>query len=178
MRRAVDGTRAHARPFSFAWLTIWETRESIAGGDAAGTGHGVYGLSFVFAMIGCAVALIVMRRPRRELAWVLILPLIYFVASTIDDARDASGLWSYMRQYRYGDLVDSTIAPANRITARVSLAHAQRRSHYLAGSSGAPVSERSVVPSLCRADRGVFADLFFCPAQLAVRNRMRRSTRR
>jgi apolipoprotein N-acyltransferase len=37
---------------------------------------GVYGLSFIFAMLGCAVALIILRRPRRELAWLLILPLL------------------------------------------------------------------------------------------------------
>jgi apolipoprotein N-acyltransferase len=40
---------------------------------------GVYGLSFVFAMLGCAIALIALRRPRLELAWVvplLALPLL------------------------------------------------------------------------------------------------------
>jgi apolipoprotein N-acyltransferase len=37
---------------------------------------GVYGLSFVFAMLSCAVALIVLRRPRRELAWLLALPML------------------------------------------------------------------------------------------------------
>jgi len=42
---------------------------------------GVYGLSFVFAMIACAVALVAMQRPRRELAWLLMLPLIYLLPS-------------------------------------------------------------------------------------------------
>jgi apolipoprotein N-acyltransferase len=36
----------------------------------------VYGLSFVFAMLGCAVALMALRRPRHELAWLLALPLL------------------------------------------------------------------------------------------------------
>ncbi len=40
---------------------------------------GVYGLSFLFAMVGCALALVVLRRPLRELAWLavlLILPIL------------------------------------------------------------------------------------------------------
>ena len=47
---------------------------------------GVYGLSFVFAMLGCAVALVVLRRPRREVAWVLALPLVLILPSA--PARD------------------------------------------------------------------------------------------
>jgi apolipoprotein N-acyltransferase len=42
---------------------------------------GVYGLSFVFAMIACAVALIVLRRSRWELAWLLLLPLLFVLPS-------------------------------------------------------------------------------------------------
>lgn len=38
---------------------------------------GVYGLSFIFAMLACAVALIILRRPRVELAWLLVLPLLF-----------------------------------------------------------------------------------------------------
>lgn len=37
---------------------------------------GVYGLSFIFAMLGCAVALIVLRRSRRELLWLAVVPLL------------------------------------------------------------------------------------------------------
>jgi apolipoprotein N-acyltransferase len=37
---------------------------------------GVYGLSFIFAMLACAVALVILRRPRRELAWLFVLPLL------------------------------------------------------------------------------------------------------
>jgi apolipoprotein N-acyltransferase len=38
---------------------------------------GVFGLSFVFAMIACAVARVILRRPRVELAWLLVLPLLF-----------------------------------------------------------------------------------------------------
>jgi apolipoprotein N-acyltransferase len=37
---------------------------------------GVYGLSFIFAMLASAVALVILRRPRRELAWLFVLPLL------------------------------------------------------------------------------------------------------
>ncbi|MBZ5602665.1 MAG: apolipoprotein N-acyltransferase [Acidobacteriia bacterium] len=42
---------------------------------------GVYGLSFIFAMLACAVALIVLRRSRVELAWLLVLPLLLVLPS-------------------------------------------------------------------------------------------------
>jgi apolipoprotein N-acyltransferase len=37
---------------------------------------GVYGLSFVFAMLGCAVAVMALRRSRKELAWLLVLAIL------------------------------------------------------------------------------------------------------
>jgi len=40
---------------------------------------GVYGISFVFAMIGCAVALLVLRRPRMQLAWLAVLVVVLFL---------------------------------------------------------------------------------------------------
>jgi apolipoprotein N-acyltransferase len=46
---------------------------------------GVYGLSFLFAMLGCAVALVILRRPRAQLAWLataLILPFLPSPAAT------------------------------------------------------------------------------------------------
>lgn len=43
---------------------------------------GVYGLSFIFAMIGCAVALIFLRRSRTELAWLAAIPLLLILPVT------------------------------------------------------------------------------------------------
>jgi len=40
---------------------------------------GVYGVSFVFAMMSAGVALVLLRRPRKELAWLLILPGLYLL---------------------------------------------------------------------------------------------------
>jgi apolipoprotein N-acyltransferase len=40
---------------------------------------GVYGISFVFAAMSAGVALVILRRPRVHLAWVLALPLMFFL---------------------------------------------------------------------------------------------------
>ncbi len=73
--------RTHG-PFGFAWLDLGNAGIDMPVAMRLAPITGVYGLSFVFAMIACAVALVVMRRPRRELAWLLILPFIYLLPST------------------------------------------------------------------------------------------------
>jgi apolipoprotein N-acyltransferase len=70
--------RTHG-PFGFAWLDLGNAGIDMPAAMRLAPVTGVYGLSFVFAMIGCAVALIVMRRRRQELAWLLILPFIYLL---------------------------------------------------------------------------------------------------
>lgn len=68
--------RTHG-PLAFAWLDLGN-----AGIDRPlllrlAPFTGVYGLSFVFAILGCAVALASMRRPRLQLAWLAVLPLLF-----------------------------------------------------------------------------------------------------
>jgi apolipoprotein N-acyltransferase len=70
--------RTHG-PFGFAWLDLGNAGINMPVLMRLAPVTGVYGLSFVFAMIACAVALIVMKRPRCELAWLLVLPLICFL---------------------------------------------------------------------------------------------------
>ncbi len=70
--------RTHG-PFGFAWLDLGNAGIGMPALMRLAPIAGVYGLSFVFAMTACAVALIVLRRPRKDLAWLLILPLIYFL---------------------------------------------------------------------------------------------------
>ncbi len=70
--------RTHG-PFGFAWLDLGNAGIDMPALMRLAPILGVYGLSFAFAMIGCAVALVILRRPRRELAWLLILPLIYLL---------------------------------------------------------------------------------------------------
>jgi apolipoprotein N-acyltransferase len=69
--------RTHG-PFGFAWLDLGNAGIDMPALMRLAPITGVYGLSFVFAMTACAVALIALRRrPRRELAWLLLLPLLY-----------------------------------------------------------------------------------------------------
>jgi apolipoprotein N-acyltransferase len=67
--------RTHG-PGGFAWLDLGNAGIDMPVLMRLAPFTGVYGLSFVFAMIACAVALIVMRRPRRELIWLAALLLL------------------------------------------------------------------------------------------------------
>jgi apolipoprotein N-acyltransferase len=67
--------RTHG-PGGFAWLDLGNAGIDMPLLLRLAPFTGVYGLSFVFAMIGCAVALTVMRRPRRELIWLAALLLL------------------------------------------------------------------------------------------------------
>ena len=55
--------------FGFAWLDLGNAGIDMPVVMRAAPLVGVYGLSFVFALLACAVALAILRRPRRELAW-------------------------------------------------------------------------------------------------------------
>ncbi len=67
--------RTHG-PLGFTWLELGNAGIDMPVPMRVAPFLGVYGLSFVFAMLGCAVALVVLRRRRGELAWLLALPLL------------------------------------------------------------------------------------------------------
>jgi len=67
--------RTHG-PAGFAWLDLGNAGIDMPVLMRLAPITGVYGLSFVFAMLGCAVALIALRRPRRELVWLAALLLL------------------------------------------------------------------------------------------------------
>lgn len=60
----------------FAWLDLGNAGIDWAVLQRLAPVTGVYGLSFVFAMTGCGAALIVLRRPLREIAALAVLPLL------------------------------------------------------------------------------------------------------
>jgi apolipoprotein N-acyltransferase len=72
--------RTHG-PFGFAWLDLGNAGIDMPVVMRLAPFIGVYGLSFVFAMIACGLALVAIERPRRELAWLLVLPFIYLLPS-------------------------------------------------------------------------------------------------
>lgn len=66
-------------PFGFAWFALGNAGVDMGVPMRLAPVTGVYGLSFVFAMMNVAVALLVLRRPRRDLAPLLALPLLYLL---------------------------------------------------------------------------------------------------
>jgi apolipoprotein N-acyltransferase len=70
--------RTHG-PLGFAWLDLGNAGVDMPILMRLTPWVGVYGISFVFAMLGCAVATTLLRHPRRELIWLaalLILPVL------------------------------------------------------------------------------------------------------
>jgi apolipoprotein N-acyltransferase len=65
--------RTHG-PLLFAWLDLGNAGVDMPVVLRLAPFTGVYGLSFVFAMLACAVALVALRRPRVQLAWLAVLP--------------------------------------------------------------------------------------------------------
>jgi len=70
--------RTHG-PLGFTWLQLGNAGIGMSVPMRLAPILGVYGLSFVFALVGCAVALVILRRPRIELAWLLALPLLFLL---------------------------------------------------------------------------------------------------
>ncbi|MEO8050132.1 MAG: apolipoprotein N-acyltransferase [Acidobacteriota bacterium] len=64
--------------FGFAWLDLGNAGIDMPLPMRLAPVTGVYGLSFVFAMLGCALALIFLRRPKREFVWLA--PLLLLIA--------------------------------------------------------------------------------------------------
>ena len=62
-------------PLGFAWLTLGNAGIEMGIPMRLAPFTGVYGLSFLFAMMAAAVALAALRRPRKELLWLALAPL-------------------------------------------------------------------------------------------------------
>ena len=63
-------------PLGFAWLALGNAGIDMGVPLRLAPITGVYGLSFVFAMMATALALAVLRRPRLELLWLVLLPFL------------------------------------------------------------------------------------------------------
>jgi apolipoprotein N-acyltransferase len=73
---AIEGTHQY---LGFTWLLLGNAGVNMSILARLAPYAGVYGLSFAFAMMNAAVALVLLRRPRRELAWLLPLALLFVV---------------------------------------------------------------------------------------------------
>ncbi len=79
-------------PLGFAWLALGNAGISMSIPMRLAPVTGVYGLSFVFAMLSAALALAVLGRPRQELLWLAILPAILLLPALpeAEKGRDAA----------------------------------------------------------------------------------------
>jgi apolipoprotein N-acyltransferase len=80
---AVEATHG---PLGFAWLALGNAGIDMGIPMRLAPITGVYGLSFLFAMMGAALALAALRRPRRELLWLAVAPLALLLPR-LPDAR-------------------------------------------------------------------------------------------
>jgi apolipoprotein N-acyltransferase len=70
--------RTHAT-FGFTWLDLGNAGIGMSLPLRLAPIFGVYGLSFVFAMLSVGLALVILRRPRKQLAPLLALPLLWLL---------------------------------------------------------------------------------------------------
>lgn len=75
---AVEGTHQY---LGFTWLHLGNAAASMSVLAPLAPYTGVYGLSFALAMMNVALALVVLRRPRKDLLWLAVLPLLYLLPS-------------------------------------------------------------------------------------------------
>ncbi|MBI3693879.1 MAG: apolipoprotein N-acyltransferase [Acidobacteria bacterium] len=73
---AVEGTHPYA---GFTWLMLGNAATSMSALARLAPFTGVAGVSFALAMLNTAVALALLGRPRKHLAWVLAAPLLYLL---------------------------------------------------------------------------------------------------
>lgn len=102
--------RTHG-PLGFAWLDLGNAGVNMAVPLRLAPVVGVYGLSFLFAMIAAAVACLLLRAPRQHLLPILVLPLIYLLppipqntptherAVVVQPNVDPETQWSSIREY-------------------------------------------------------------------------------
>lgn len=70
--------RTHG-PFGFAWLALGNAASDMSLPLRLAPFTGVYGISFVFAMLACGLALLILRRSRAHLLPLLCLPLLFLL---------------------------------------------------------------------------------------------------
>jgi len=78
--------RTHG-PLGFTWLQLGNAGVDMPIPMRIAPVLGVYGVSFLFAMLACAVALVALRRPRKELAWLVLIAPLYVLPRSPEPVR-------------------------------------------------------------------------------------------
>ena len=79
LRRSGLGIERLHAPLGFTWFLLGNAGIDMQVPLRLAPITGVYGVSFVFALMGGALALVALRRPRKEIAWLLVLPGLYLL---------------------------------------------------------------------------------------------------
>jgi len=111
--------------FNYTWLTLGNAGIDMAIPMRLAPFTGVYGLSFVFALLSSALAWVVLRRGRRQLAWAA-LPLGLFVLPGLPPIEKPSA-WAVSVQPNIEEREDWTTAEATEVQQRMeqmSIRHA------------------------------------------------------
>jgi len=66
-------------PLGFAWLTLGDAATDMSAPMRLAPYAGVYGVSFVVAAMNVAIALVLLHRKRKEVAWILAAPLVFLL---------------------------------------------------------------------------------------------------
>ncbi len=66
-------------PFEFMWLKLGDAGIDMSIPMRLAPVTGVYGLSFLFALLSVTITLVALRRNRHELLWVLVVPMLYLL---------------------------------------------------------------------------------------------------
>lgn len=72
--------RTHG-PLGFTWYLLGNSAVDMEAPMRLAPYVGIYGLSFILVMMNVAVVLVILRRPRREILWLALLPLLYLFPS-------------------------------------------------------------------------------------------------
>jgi len=120
--------RTHA-PLGFTWLQLGNAGIDMPVAMRVAPFLGVFGLSFIFAMLACAVALLLLRRDRRELAWLIVVPLLWILPAAPGPQRGAEH--ATLVQPNIDTELDWTTASFARIERDLALLSYSPGTHFL-----------------------------------------------
>lgn len=87
---AIEWTHSYT---GFEWLNLGNAGSDMSIPLRIAPVTGVWGLSFVFALLATAIASLILHRPRAQILWLLILPALFFLPAPPDPERgDASAV--------------------------------------------------------------------------------------
>jgi apolipoprotein N-acyltransferase len=106
-------------PLGFAWLTLGNAAIDTSVPLRLAPLTGVYGISFLFAIMSAAMAAIALRRPRAHLLWLLPVPFLTFLPAMPDAHRGREA--ALLLQPNISETEEWTTGSVNRLIQEQSL---------------------------------------------------------